>query len=78
MAIRQLVVEHDGYSVVLILELGGEGGDLVLWDLKTGPAIPLEGRCLGQSTQTTDQTSRGHGHLELAFIGALDGDGQTI
>jgi hypothetical protein len=77
-AVGKLIVEHDGDGIVLVLELGGEGRNLVLWDLETRPAVPLEGRCLGQSTQTTDQTSGGHGHLELAFIGALDGDGQAI
>ena len=78
MPICEFIVEHDGYCVVLLLELVVQGLRLVLWDFESGPAIPLESGGLGKSAQTADQSSRGHGHVVLALIGALDGDGQTI
>jgi len=78
MPVRELIVKHDRYRVVFLLELVVQGLCLVLGDFKSGPAIPLEGGSLGESAQTADQSSRGHGHVVLALIGALDGDGQSI
>lgn len=78
MTVCELIVEHDGYRIVFLLKLVLEVGHLIVWNLEARPAIPLEGGCLGQPAQTTDQAPRGHGHLILALIGALDGDGQAV
>lgn len=78
MSVCELVVEHDGDGIVLLLELVVQALGLVLWHLESGPAIPLEGRRLCQAAQTADQSTRGHGHVVLALIGALDSDGKTV
>lgn len=78
MTVCELVIEHDGYGIVFALKLVLEACNLILWDLETRPTIPLEGGGFRETTQTTDQSSRRHGHLVLALICALDGDGQTV
>jgi hypothetical protein len=77
-AVCELVVEHDGHGVVLVLELRVERLDLVLGHLEARPAVPLERRRLGEPAQPADQAARGHGHVVLSLVGALDGNGQAV
>lgn len=66
--VGQLIVEHDWDCIVVVLELLLEGADLVLCNLQSRPAVPLEQGGFGQAAQATDKTTRGHGELELALI----------
>jgi len=77
-AIGQLVVNKHRDGIVLGLQPLPHRPGLGLWDLESGPAVPLEARRFGQAAQAGDEATRGHGEGVLAIVGALDGDGQAI
>lgn len=78
MPVSQLVVDKDGNSAIFHLELLAHGFRLGVRHLQPGPTVPFELGRLGQSTETGDQASRGHGKSVGAIIGALDGDGEAV
>jgi hypothetical protein len=63
---------------VLFLETFFELRDFVLRHLKAGPAVPLKGGGLGQTTEATDETARRHGEVIFALLGPLNSDGQAV
>lgn len=67
-AVGQVVVEHDGNRVEVVLKLLPQVANLVLWDLKTGPAIPLESGRFGETAQAADESSGGHAEIVLALV----------
>lgn len=78
MAICQLVVNEDGRRAVLVFEAIPHCFNLILWNFKARPAIPLEGRCFGQTAETRHQASRGYGELILAALRASDRDWKAV
>lgn len=76
--ICQLVINEHWHSVILLLQALLHNGNLLLRDLQTGPAVPLEGRGLGQATQSADQATGGHGEVIATIIRSLDGDWKPI
>lgn len=78
MSVGKVVIQHNGDSVVLRLELILESAYLILGNFHSWPAVPLESSCLGHSAKAANETTRRHGEVVLALIGALDGDGETI
>lgn len=74
----EFVVNEDGVSVVLGLQTLLHAGDLVVGDLETRPAVPLEAGGFRQTAEAGDEATRGHGEGIAAIIGTLNGDGQSV
>ena len=78
MAICKLVVKINRYSSVLLLQLCVQSWNILLWNLKSRPSIPLELCRLAQTTETCDETTGGALQLELSIWSWLDGDWETV
>lgn len=78
MAIRKVIVKINRYSSVLLLQLCVQSWDILLWNLKSWPSIPLELCRLAQSTETCDEATGGALKLELSIWCWLDGDWETV
>lgn len=78
MLICQLIINEDWVRAILVLETLLHAIDLVLGNLETRPAVPLEGRRLGEAAEAGDETAGRHGEGVAAIIGALDGDGEAV
>lgn len=76
--VGEVVVDKDRVRIALLLEPVLHVVDLCLWDLQTGPAVPLICHCLGQTAEACYQATGGHGEVVLAIVGALDGEGQAV
>lgn len=78
MTIRELVVKIDRYSSVLLLQLCVQSWDILLWNLKSRPSIPLELCRLAQTTEACDETTGRALKLELSIWCWLDGYWETV
>lgn len=78
MFVCEVVVNEDGVSIALPLELLLHVRGFGIWYLQARPAIPFVRHCFGQATQASDQAARGHGKVIVTIVGALDGQGQTV
>lgn len=78
MSVGKFVVDKDGMSAVLVLKTALHAFDLIFWDLKTRPAIPLEAGRFAEAAEAGDKATRRHGEAVASIVGALDGDGKSV
>ena len=78
MSVCQLILDEDWHSSIFILKFLLQRSNLCLWDFQAWPAIPLEGCSLRKTTETCDQSSRGHAESVRAIVGAFDGYGESV
>jgi hypothetical protein len=55
--VGEVIIDEDWVGVVFILEAPLHAIDLRLRNFKTGPAIPLEAGCFGQTAKAGDETT---------------------